>query len=180
MKAVIMVGGEGKRMGYRVKSLLKKDGKTLLEYIIEILRGKGVDEIILNVANKKDFDKFNFKKVRTLEELDIKEDYLLLVGDSIIDFDLEEIKKKGGEIVALTQEFEIPYGVIEEGIFKEKPKKEICIGVFLIRGKKIVGNSIPLMMKKYQFSTCIHNEEFVHLTTKEDYHKWVNLKEEIK
>jgi hypothetical protein len=55
MKVVMLAAGAGARLGYTVtkpppKILLRFDGKSLLQYHIEILRRHGIGELVLGVG----------------------------------------------------------------------------------------------------------------------------------
>lgn len=49
--ALILAGGEGKRLGYKEKAFMDIEGKPLIAYVIEALE-KAVDEIIISVRDK--------------------------------------------------------------------------------------------------------------------------------
>lgn len=52
MKAIIMAGGKGKRLNLNIeKPLIKIEGRTILERIINVLRDAGIDEIFVAVTN---------------------------------------------------------------------------------------------------------------------------------
>ena len=182
MKAVILVGGEGKRMGGVIKALLKKEGKTVLEYIINSLNKYEINEIILIANGKKEFDKFGYKTVNNFTELKkiIKEDFLLLVGDTITDINFNELiefhNKDHKHMTVVTQDYQIPYGVIENEKWFEKPIKEIAIGIFVCKPDNLTDDFSIFINSIKEFKTYKFNGNFIHLTKLEDYEKWKKLK----
>ncbi len=181
MKAVIMVGGDGTRVGKKIKPLLKKNGKTLLSYIIENLRKYNVDDIYLVINNKKRFKKLGYRTITGLKELKniFNEDFLLLVGDSIIDLDFEKFinfHNTDPELTTvLTYDYEIPYGVIKDNIWIEKLKQEVAIGIFIMKPKNLKDSDyLPDLIG--EFKTFKFEGKFTHLTYPEDYKKWKKSK----
>ncbi len=175
MEAVILCGGQGKRMGLKTpKPLLEKNGKTVLEHIVGMLNKNGIDDITLKVDDRKEFDNLGYKTIKHLKDYKPKGDYVLSTGDTMVDFDLKKMynfhMKNASRVTVLTHDLEIPYGVISFGNWIEKPKTEIAVGMFIVNG--IVGNSIHDLVKD-GFSTYKTNTEFTHLTTQEDYEKWM-------
>jgi len=52
MKAVIMAGGKGGRLGADIeKPLIKIEGRTILERTVDVLKDSGIDEIFIAVTN---------------------------------------------------------------------------------------------------------------------------------
>lgn len=49
--ALILAGGEGKRLGYKEKALIDINGRPLISFVIEALE-KAVDELIISVRDK--------------------------------------------------------------------------------------------------------------------------------
>ena len=182
MKTVICVGGDGKRMGGILKPLLFKDGKTILEHIIDNLLNQGIDkdDIIFLINDKKIFTKLgfhtsdNFKGIKKFLEDD--EDFLLLVGDSIINFNINDMyrfHKLNSKIpTVLLKDYKIEYGVIEDNKWIEKPIKQIVVGAFIFNRKHIINEfNIPKMVGK-KFNQYKTKNNFIHLTRMEDYKKW--------
>ena len=114
MKAVIIVGGKGKRLGKisknLPKALIRIDGKPLLEYQINLLIKNGIKEVWLLIGYKGEMirDYFgNGKKrnikihyseekrplgtagaVKSIAEK-LSEDFLVLYGDVMVNFDIK-------------------------------------------------------------------------------------------
>lgn len=177
MKAVIMVGGNGKRMGNQIKPLLEKNGKTVLSYIIENLKKYNLNEIYLIINNKNIFEELGYKTIPSLKELkdEFNEDFLLLVGDSIIDLDFDKFisfHKTNPELTTvLTYDYEIPYGAIKDKTWIEKPKQEVAIGIFVMTQNNLK-HSDYLQDSIGEFKTFKFEGKFTHLTYPEDYEKW--------
>jgi len=180
MKVVILVGGDGKRMGNKIKPLLKKKGKTVLSYIIDNLKKYDLNDIYLIINNKKQFKKLEYKTVRDFKELRsvIKEDFLLLVGDSIINIDFKKLinfhNTNPAFATVVTSNYEIPYGTIDNGTFTEKPKQEVAIGIYILKPENLKDYFyVPDMIGN--FKTFKFEGEFVHITTFGDYQQWKKL-----
>ncbi len=115
MKAVILAGGLGTRMGAACeqipKPMLEIDGKPVLLHQIEALKKEGVSQFILVVCHKwetiKDFfgdgssfgveisyfyEEAPLGTAGALFKLGLKEDFLLLNGDLIFDFSLSKME----------------------------------------------------------------------------------------
>ncbi|MEK6834822.1 MAG: NTP transferase domain-containing protein [Nanoarchaeota archaeon] len=178
MKAAVLVGGEGKRMGGIIKSLLDKNGKTVLQYIIDGLNKYGINDIILITNGKNEFDKFGYKTVQSFAELKkfVKDDFLLLVGDTIVNIDFNDLinfhNKNPKVMTIVTQDYQIPYGIIENGKWIEKPIKEIAIGIFICKPESLNNDFSVFTDSIKKFKTYKFNGNFVHLTKQEDYEKW--------
>ena len=175
MEAVILVGGLGTRMGLETpKPLLEKNGRPVLEYIIDILYENHIYDITLKVDDRKEFDNLGYKTIKNLKDYKPKGDYVVTVGDIIVNFDFlgmyKQHRLEDSRVTVLTKDLEIPYGVIENGVWAEKPKKEIALGVFVVRNR-IRGNSIADLVEG-GFDTYKTTNDFTHLTTQEDYRKW--------
>ena len=177
MKAVIMVGGDGTRMGYKIKPLLEKNGKTVLSYIVDNLKKYNINEIYLIINDKKQFERLGYSTISSLNELKniFDEDFLLLVGDSIIDLDFEKFikfhKTNPDLTTILTYDYEIPYGAIKDKTWIEKPKQEVAIGIFVIIPRNLkYSDYLPDLIG--EFKTFKFKGEFIHLTYPEDYEKW--------
>lgn len=141
--AVILCGGKGTRLGKITqkipKSLVKIKGKPIIWYILNMLKKNNFTNFILPTGykeiqikqylNKKIFRKFNLKIISTGVNAPIakriykinkyikSDDFLLLNGDAIFNFDLykiysEHIKNKKTYITFLGSETILPYGTI--------------------------------------------------------------------
>lgn len=181
MKAVIMVGGDGVRMGNKIKPLLEKNGKTVLSYIIDNLKKYNINEIYLIINDKEQFKKLGYKTIVSLKYLKdtFDEDFLLLVGDSILNLNFEEFikfhKTKPELTTVLTYDYEIPYGAIKNKRWVEKPKEEVAIGIFVMVPKNLkYSDYLPDLIG--EFKTFKFVGKFTHLTYLEDYEKWKSLK----
>ncbi len=118
MKAVILAGGKGTRLGQYTanipKPMLTIDNKPILEHQLEVLKRYGINEIILLVNHLKsviidyfgDGSKFNVnikyleeeKPLGTaggLKEIEdyLKEDFLFIYGDVMFDVDIQRLLK---------------------------------------------------------------------------------------
>ena len=178
MQAIILVGGKSSRMKSKEsKVLLKKNGKSFMDYIIDDLKKQGIDDIILKTEGRKEFDKYKYNKIKKLNNYIPCGTYLISVGDIFSEFDLKKMIKFHNShtepVTALTTNITIPYGVIENDNWFEKPKKEISLGLFLV--DNVIGHSIHTI-RKAGFKTFKTKGKFVHLTTKEDYKKWKKQK----
>ena len=178
MKAVILVGGEGERMGKVIKPLLEKNGKTVLQYIIDGLNQYRIYDVILVTNGKKEFDELSYKKVNDFTELKqiVKEDFLLLMGDTIADINFNDLinfhNKNSNNITVVTQDYEIPYGIIENEKWIEKPIKEIAIGIFVCKPEDLTYDFSMFTISIKNFKTYKFNGKFIHLTKPEYYEKW--------
>ncbi len=181
MKAAIMVGGNGTRMGNKIKPLLKKNGKTVLSYVLDNLKKYSINDIYLIINDKEQFKKLGYKTITSLKELknNFNEDFLLLVGDSIINLDFNKlihyhnINKNFTTVV--TSDYEIPYGAIRNNVWVEKPKQEVAIGIFVMKPKNLKDSDyLPDLIGK--FKTFKFEGSFIHLTYLEDYEKWKKSK----
>lgn len=183
MQAVILVGGEGKRMGFKTpKPLLKKGGITLLDHIITGLEKQGISDFVLITNGKKEFNNLPYTKLNSLSDFVPSSTCLLLVGDSIIDFNLKKLisfhKRRLEALTVVTAYKEINYGVIRNGIWEEKPSIEIAVGAFLVDPIALSNGAKNLseLIERTAFNTYNCLNEPIHLTTKEDYYRWKRKK----
>lgn len=126
MKAVIMAGGEGKRLravsGENPKPLTPLLGKPIMERIICLLRDQGFDDICATVRYKADMieDRFGdgselnvklrYSKeqeplgtaggVKNCESFYGRDDFLIISGDAACDFDLKRLMEIHRETAA--------------------------------------------------------------------------------
>jgi len=165
MKAMILSGGEGTRLRpltYKLpKPLVYVNNLPSIEYIIKFLYHFGIREFAINVSYKADYlldySENVFKKkfkdaslfvlkedslsgtagpVKKLQEFFGKEDFIVVGGDDIFDFDLELVvrKHKENKAVCTIALFRVDdpshFGVAQiddqDNIlkFQEKPKKD--------------------------------------------------------
>lgn len=171
MQAVILSAGEGLRLRpfttSKPKVMIKVANKPILEYVINSLAENNIREIMIVVGYKKESvmsyfgngSEFNVKINYAVQEkplgtanalskakIFVKDDFLVLSGDNIIESNaITELIKSGANSMLLT-ESEIPskYGVVilEKGKVKnifEKPQEQISnlisTGVFLFSKK---------------------------------------------
>ncbi len=149
--AVILCGGRGTRLGSITKkipkSLVEIKGKPIIWYILNILKKNKFNHFILpigykgdqikNYLEKKIFKNFNIKivptgintpiakRIFTIKKYIKSENFLLLNGDAIFDFNLDKIykdhiKSKKTFITFLGSESILPYGtiVLSKGLVK--------------------------------------------------------------
>tara|TARA_B100000780_G_C20994759_1_gene397873 strand:+ start:128 stop:811 length:684 start_codon:yes stop_codon:yes gene_type:complete len=181
MKAIILCGGFGTRYNLNnrtkiLKPLLKVNGKSILERIINLYAEQGVNQFILLGGFKfnklKEFSK-KFKnldiraintglktntagrllKVRHL--IDKKENFLFTYGDSIADFNLKtSLKNKNINNYVMSKfYYKIPYGVLKlrlNSVLKDFSEKELAIPINV--GFYILDESIFSYIKKYEDS----------------------------
>lgn len=156
MKAVILAAGEGRRLRpfteTMPKVMLPVANKPLLEYVIDAVKTSGINEIVLVVGYRKEvimeYFKDNFKDINityvvqdnqigTAHALQqtkniIDEDFLLLLGDNIIDHSSVEklLKEKSTYSMLITEQVNpLIYGVVfvEKKLVKEiieKPSEQ--------------------------------------------------------
>ena len=149
--AVILCGGRGTRLGSVTKkipkSLVEIEGKPIIWYILKILMKNKFNHFILPTGYKEDqlkrylgkkiFKNFNLKivstgintpiakRIFTIKKYIKSENFLLLNGDAIFDFDLNKIYKKHIQnkktnITFLGSETNLPYGtiILSKGLVK--------------------------------------------------------------
>lgn len=142
MKAVIMAGGEGKRLRPLTCTLPKPTarilGKPVIEYIFDLLMRHGVNDAsvtlgymphIIEKAYESGYKNMNLRFIREDEPLgtagsvknaasDFKEPFFVISGDAMCDFDLEKIaayhKASGAMITVVAVDAGDPreYGII--------------------------------------------------------------------
>lgn len=142
MKALILVGGKGSRLGKLTKTypkpLLPINGKPLLSYVLENLRENGVTDITLSVGYKSDIvrkvygDGYSLGvKLSYKEESEplgtggaiksafgkAKEPFILVFGDNLANFNFRSmitIHKPGTVLMALTDRKDVEhFGVVK-------------------------------------------------------------------
>jgi len=149
--AVILCGGRGTRLGSITKkipkSLVEIEGKPIIWYILNILKKNKFNHFILPTGYKEDqlkkylgkkiFRDFNLKiistgintpiarRIFTIKKYIKSENFLLLNGDAIFDFNLDKIykdhvKNRQTFITFLGSESVLPYGtiVLSKGLVK--------------------------------------------------------------
>jgi glucose-1-phosphate thymidylyltransferase len=155
-KAVILAAGEGKRLRpfteTMPKVMLPIANKPLLEYVFDAVRKSGIDEIIVVVGYKKEVIMEYFKDYKNIKityvtqdrqlgtahallqaKKHIKDSFIVLAGDNIIDSDsIVKLLKDKSEYSLLIKEHPHPskYGVVfveNRNIRRivEKPKEDI-------------------------------------------------------
>ena len=155
-KAVILAAGEGKRLRpfteTMPKVMLPIANKPLLEYVFDAVRKSGIDEIIVVVGYKKEVIMEYFKEYKNIKityvtqdrqlgtahallqaKKHIKDSFIVLAGDNIIDSDsIVKLLKDKSEYSLLIKEHPHPskYGVVfveNRSIRRivEKPKEDI-------------------------------------------------------
>ena len=178
MKAVILAAGEGTRLNpitiNRPKSLIKINGKTILEYTLTTLKQSGISEIII-VTNYREKDiqqyfgngkkynlKISYKKQKKMDgtatavgvtESLIENNFILIYGDLL--FSPKVIKKiiaafktkKIDGVMAVTP-IENPegYGIVE--IDKENKVKKIIEKPKINTSSKLVNAGLYIFSKK--------------------------------
>ena len=121
IRAVILAGGKGSRMGQEYadipKPMIRLAGKPVLQYQIECLYRQGIRDVILAVGHKREAIQSYWKNRKNLPEEDInirflseemplgtggvlfflkdivKDDFLLLNGDVLFDVDIERFRQ---------------------------------------------------------------------------------------
>jgi UDP-N-acetylglucosamine diphosphorylase/glucosamine-1-phosphate N-acetyltransferase len=155
-KAVILAAGEGKRLRpfteTMPKVMLPVANKPLLEYVFDAVRKSGISEVIVIVGYKKEVIMEYFKDYKDLKityvpqdrqlgtahallqaEHHIKDTFIVLAGDNIIDADsITTLMKDKAEYSLLIKEHPTPskYGVVfveQRSIRRivEKPKEDV-------------------------------------------------------
>lgn len=191
-KAVIMCAGEGTRMRpiTTPKPLIEKDGKAIVDYMMEHLSSQGIKQFILTTRYRPELFEERYAKtsnVRLIPEddlmaRDIGEDFLLVTGDILFKLDVQDMyrhhKEQEKDVTVLVKSVQIPGGVINGEEWREKPKFNIGVGAFIINANRAqtlvdTGVNIPETMKTT--TKCIYplQGNYVHLTSIEDYVKWI-------
>jgi mannose-1-phosphate guanylyltransferase len=181
MKAIILAGGLGERLKpltlVTPKPLLKIRGKPIVERAIENLKTHNIEEVILSIGYKAEmikdyFEKYNSHPLKIhfhVEEMplgtggavkeitqkfNINEDFILLWGDNIANFDISgminsHLNNKASITMALTpredvENFGVAHlenkkiiGFIEKPKREEAPSKLINAGAFIINPKAL-------------------------------------------
>ncbi len=165
--AIILCGGKGTRLGSITKkipkSLVKINNKPIIWYILKILRKNNFNHFILPTGykgnqlkkylNKKIFKNFKFdiistgvntpiaKRIFTIKKYIKSENFLLLNGDAIFDFNLDKIyknhcKNKKTYVTFLGSETNLPYGtiVLSKGLVKNF-KRDVTFNAVKIANK---------------------------------------------
>jgi glucose-1-phosphate cytidylyltransferase len=181
MKALILCGGLGTRYNLDnstkiLKPLLKVDGISILERIINLYIKQGVDEFILLGGFKynklKKFSKkFKNLKIKTINTglktntagrllkvrhlIDKNENFLFTYGDSIADLNLKKIiyNKKPNNYIMSKFYYKIPYGALKltsDSLLKKFIEKKAIVPINA--GFYILDGSIFSYIKNYQES----------------------------
>lgn len=149
--AVILCGGKGTRLGHVTKkipkSLVRIKDKPIIWYILKILKKNNFNHFIFPIGykgnllkkylNTKMFKKYNFdiietgldtsiaKRIFKIKKFIKSENFLLLNGDAIFNFNLDKIyqnhiKRSDTFITFLGSETHLPYGtiVLAKGVVK--------------------------------------------------------------
>ena len=156
--AVILCGGKGTRLGHITKripkSLVQIKDKPIIWYILKILKKNNFNHFIFPIGykgnllkkylNKKIFKEYNFdiietgldtsiaKRIFKIKKFIKSENFLLLNGDAIFNFNLDKIyhnhvKRSDTFITFLGSETNLPYGTIElsKGVVKNFQRDDI-------------------------------------------------------
>jgi NDP-sugar pyrophosphorylase family protein len=165
MDAVIIAGGEGKRMGSGLpKALVKARGKSILEWQIDYLFKSGIDKIILAIGHKAediiDYVNSNYpdKQIDFTVEKKLlgtagavklamqkcnSEFILVLNCDDITDIEIHELQKQGENTICVAHP-NLPFGRVVEtdgyAVFEEKPmlKDWVSCGWYLFNRKELL------------------------------------------
>ena len=102
------------------------------------------------------------------------------MGDTITDINFKDLisfhNKNPKFMTVATQDYQIPYGVIENGKWIEKPTKEIAIGIFVCKPENLTDDFSVFIKSIKDFITYKFEGSFTHLTYPEDYEKWKKSK----
>ncbi len=138
MKAIILAGGKGARLGELTaevpKPMISINQKPLLQYQVELCKNYALEEVILIVNRFKDSvidhfgggDKFGIKVSYQIEERplgtaggikeienQLSEDFLVLYGDVMLDMDIDRLvsfhRQKGSEATLVVHPNDHPY-----------------------------------------------------------------------
>ena len=140
--AIVLCGGKGTRLGTLgkkvPKAMIKIQGKEIIWYIIKILKRNGFNQILLPLGYKGNMIRKLAKKYKSLfHQVDLintgensnigkrislvsdkikSDNFLLLNGDAIFNFDIDKIFKKHQQrkkdITFISGEITYPYGTI--------------------------------------------------------------------
>src|SRR3989338_6687016 len=165
MDAVIIAGGEGKRMGSELpKALIEVKGKPILAWQIDYLLESGIDKIILAIGHKAEHiidyvkNSYKGKKIDFTFEKELlgtagglklalnkcdSEFIAVLNCDDITNIDIKELEalKEAAICVAHPQ---LPFGRIAEkdgyAVFEEKPvlKDWVSCGWYLLNRREML------------------------------------------
>jgi len=182
MQAVILVGGQGNRMGGVIKPLMEKNGKTMLEYVVDGLKKHGINDFILRVDDKAEqFRKFGYQMApdfKGVKKLLNDGPFVVTVGDTLTDIDYTQLiryhNNEPGKITAVSRNYQLPYGLIQGGRFIEKPNLEVAVGIWVMDKSQLPDDfNIPKACDR-KFKSFKYEGAYTHLTTKEDYNRWIN------
>ena len=164
MDAVIIAGGEGKRMGSDLpKALVKAKGKPLLAWQIDYLLKSGIDKIILAIGHKAEdivdyignnySDKIDFtiekKLLGTAGAVKLalqkcnSEFVLVLNCDDLTDIDISKLEAKKENTICVAHP-SLHFGRVAEkngyAVFEEKPvlKDWVSCGRYLLNRKEML------------------------------------------
>jgi glucose-1-phosphate cytidylyltransferase len=186
--AIILCGGKGTRLGVlgkkTAKSMVKILNKEILWYIIQVLKKEGFKNIILPLGYKANqITKFlkknknfgiNIKSVLTglntkigkrlaLAVKEIKdENFLLLNGDAIFDFNINDVikehKRKNSVVTFMSTEMTYQFGTV--GVVNDKVldfKRDLLYESLKVRGKR------KYTAYNYSGMSLINTHEFLKL-----------------
>lgn len=182
MKTIIPVAGVGSRLRPHTftipKVLLNVAGKPIIGHILDHLQGAGIRQVTLVVGSMADLIEKYVRDNHDLEssfvpQLDPKglghavslalseedEDVLIILGDTIFDFDLASVLQESSSSAIGVREVPDPrrFGVVEveDGRVSrlvekpEKPKSNLVIaGVYLIRNAAILRRAIKMLFER--------------------------------
>lgn len=114
MKALLLAGGYGKRLGLKKKSkcMAKVNGKPILEHLVEHLKKAGITEIIIKVHHKplKIMEYFGTRVLYYYETklLDVEQSekllsdwlgdqYIVMNGDTLTNINIKKLMKLGSD-----------------------------------------------------------------------------------
>ncbi len=181
MKAIIPAAGVGTRLkphtNHRPKVMVPIAGKPILEHITESLFKAGFDKISVIVGYKKEavidyFDKkypkkFEFPVQEEMKGLghailygleDIDEPALIILGDTIIDLDMDKLKDSKHNVIGVVKVADPSrFGIVEtdeNGIITdmvekpEFPKSDLAIaGAYYVQSQKTLKYAIEQLIK---------------------------------
>lgn len=197
MDAIIMAGGQGKRLrpftDSMPKCMVPVNGKPMIQYHIDWLKKYGIENIVVSCGYKWEEIRKHYGKslvyavedeplgtgggIRLAAESVKSSEYIVVNCDDINNVDIAKLQKLGSNSICLSK-LPSPFGVVEveDGFvkkFRQKPLLPhwVSIGVYLLSKELKLpqkGQIEELVFEKIKLKAFMHSGYWITINTQKD------------